>query len=182
MYAREFIINPRRKRNIRYAGSIGGWMVSVVAVSQSRVVERIHSNREGPGSRMKRGVDRAGLRCAATTKSLIICRRLSEGLRDVEREKENSNPSAAGLRFPRLTCPIEILISRGGRRGKRGCRVQRKCNAGRGIDRLFLPSRDDEMLFRGPTMGRGNNKQEKQKKRKKEKREREGRRKRRWKK
>lgn len=49
--------------------------------------------------------------------------------------------------------------------------MQRKCNAGRGIDRLFLPSRDDEMLFRGPTMGRGNNKQEKQKKRKKRKRE-----------
>ena len=48
--------------------------------------------------------------------------------------------------------------------------MQRKCNAGRGIDRLFLPSRDDEMLFRGPTMGRGNNKQEKQKKRKKRER------------
>lgn len=131
MYAREFIINPRRKRNIRYAGSIGGWMVSVVAVSQSRVVERIHSNREGPGSRMKRGVDRAGLRCAATTKSLIICRRLSEGLRDVEREKENSNPSAAGLRFPRLTCPIEILISTQGRK-KREARVQGAAQMQRG--------------------------------------------------
>lgn len=75
-----------------------------------------------------KGVDRAGLRCAATTKSLIICRRLSEGLRDVERK--NSNPSAAGLRFPRLTCPIEILISTGGGGGE--ARVQGAAQMQRG--------------------------------------------------
>lgn len=155
-------------------GSIRGSTVSGLAVSQSRVVERIHSNREGPASRMERGVDRAGLRCAATTKSLIICRRLSEGLRDVERERE-FEPFGCWppLPTPHLSDRDPYLHpggrEGGGRRGKRGCRVQRKCNAGRGIDRLFLPSRDDEMLFRGQQWAEEiiNKKSKKKKKKKK---------------
>lgn len=114
------------------------WLFRNPVSKESIVIERA-----GAPGRIERGEARGRLP-GATTKSLIICRKLSEGLRDVERDFEPfGRPASASHASPVRQRSLSFVFHEG-----RGHGVQRECNASV-PDRLFPVLRhDDKMLLK----------------------------------